>query len=94
MIEFIKERPNITLAGILENWRGTKFEKRLTELATEEESYNEIGVTSEVFLDAVHGLIESNKKEFEMLKVINSPSELTDEQKAQYRNMQKSSLDT
>ena len=94
LIEFIQSRPNITLGGILENWRGTKFEQRLQELSLEEEVFNEIEVTSEVFLDAIKSLIKTNMKEFELLKGINSPSELTDEQKSLYRNLQKSGLDS
>ena len=94
LIEFIKDRPHITLGGILENWRDTKFDRRLQELSADEEVFNEIAVTPEVFLDAIHGLIESNRKEFEAFKMKNSPSELTEEQKSQYRNMQKTAPDT
>ena len=94
LIEFIKDRPHITLGGILENWRDTKFDSRLHELSADEEVFNEIAVTPEVFLDAIHGLIESNRKEFEAFKMKNSPSELTEEQKSQYRNMQKTAPDT
>jgi DNA primase len=94
LIEFIQSRPNVTLGGILENWRDTKFERRLQELSSEEEVFNEIEVTTEVFLDSIKGLIKSNKKEFELLKGINSPSELTEEQKSQYRKLQKSELDS
>lgn len=94
LIEFIQSRPNVTLGGILENWRDTKFEPRLQDLSAEEEAFNEIEVTTEVFLDAIQGLIKSNIKEFELLKGMNSPSELTEEQKSQYRNLQKSELDS
>lgn len=94
LIEFIQSRPNVTLGGILENWRDTKFERRLQDLSAEEEAFNEIEVTTEVFLDAIQGLIKSNIKEFELLKGMNSPSELTEEQKSQYRNLQKSELDS
>jgi len=94
LIEFIQSRPNVTLGSILENWRDTKFERRLQELSTEEEVFNEIEVTTEVFLDAVKGLIKSNLNEFELLKGMNSPSELTEEQKSQYRKLQKSELDS
>ena len=94
LIEFIKRTPNITLASILENWRDTKFESRLHALATDEDSFDEIGVTAEVFLDAIDGLIESNKKEFEIFKTKTSPSDLTEEEKAKYREMQKSPTDS
>ena len=94
LIEFIKENPNITVATILENWRGTKFETRLCELASEENEFNEIGVTNEVFVDAINGLIETHQKEFETFKEKNSPLELTEEEKLKYREMQKSTQDT
>lgn len=90
LIEFIRSRPNITLAGILENWRDTKFEQRLRALSTEEETFDEIGVTTETFLDAIQGLIEANKEEFESFKNKSSPSDLTEEEKSRYRQMQKS----
>ena len=94
LIALIKKNPNITLAGILENWRDTKFEKRLCGLASDEDGFNEIGVTSEVFIDAVDSLIEAHQKEFEAFKTKNSPLELTDEEKLKYRKMQKSSQDS
>ena len=94
LIQLIKKNPNITLAGILENWRDSKFEKRLCELASEEDEFNEIGVTNEVFTDAISGLIETHQKEFETFKRKSSPLELTDEEKLKYREMQKSSKDS
>ena len=94
LIQLIKKNPNITLAGILENWRDSKFEKRLCELASEEDEFNEIGVTNEVFTDAISGLIETHQKEFEIFKKKSSPLELTDEEKLKYREMQKSSKDS
>lgn len=94
LLEFIQARPNVSLGGILENWRDTKFSNRLKELSAEEETFNEIQVTAEVFQDAIRGLIESNKKEFAALKDVNSPSELSEEQKSQYRNMQNAAPDT
>lgn len=90
LIEFIRNRPNITLAGILENWRDTKFEQRLQALSAEEETFDEIGVTTETFLDAIQSLIDANKKEFESFKTKSSPSDLTEEEKSRYRKMQKS----
>ena len=94
LIELIKENPNITVAGILENWRDTKFEKRLCDLASAEDEFKEIGVTNAVFTDAINGLIDAHQKEFETFKTKNSPLELTDEEKSKYREMQKSTQDT
>ena len=93
MIELIKKNPDISLAGLLENWRDTKFEKRLFELASDEEEFKEIGVTNEVFMDAIDGLIDTHQKKFETFKTKTSPIELTEEERAKYREMQKSSED-
>ena len=94
LIELIKKTPNITVAGILENWRNTKYETRLCELASEEDEFKEIGVTSDVFVDAIDGLIEAYQKEFEAFKTKSSPLELSEEEKLKYREMQKSTRDT
>ncbi len=90
LIEFIQSRPNITLAAILENWRDTKFERRLRELAADEETFIESKVTDSEFLDAINGLIKDNLEEFKDFKEKHSPSELSEEQKAYFRNKQKS----
>jgi len=91
MIGFIKKNPDITLAGILENWRDTKFQKRLFELASDENEFKEIGVTEEVFVDAINGLIVGNEKKFETFKTKKSPVELTEKEREKYREMQKTS---
>lgn len=90
LIEFIKDRPNVRLGNILENWRDTKFEKRLQDLASEEEFFNEIGATADDFLTNIDLLIKVNIREFDSFKSKNSPSELTDAEKDFYRNLQKS----
>ena len=90
LIELIKKTPNMTVAGILENWRNTKYEGRLRELASEENEFKEIGVTNEVFVDAINSLIEAHRKEFETFKTKSSPLELSEEEKLKYREMQKS----
>ncbi len=94
MVEFIHERPHITTSHILENWRETKFEGRLKELAAEEEFFEEIGVTNEAFLDAINNLIKLNIPQFDTFKMASRPSELSDEDKAYYRSLQKSPGET
>ncbi len=89
LIAFIQRSPNITLAGILENWRGTKFENRLRELAADETIFDEIEVTKEVFLDAVDKLVQSQQREFEAFRQKLSPSGLSEEERVKYRKMQK-----
>jgi DNA primase len=90
LFEFIRERPNVVLSNILENWRDTKFEQRLNELAAEEEFFNEIGVTKNEFVDTVNRLIKANIQEFDIFKHKRKPSDLTEEEKSRYREMQKS----
>ena len=41
LLEFIQASPGVTCAGILEHWRGTKYEKRLRELAATEDVLSE-----------------------------------------------------
>ena len=94
LIELIKKTPNITVARIIENYRNTKFETRLCELASEEDEFKEIGVTNEVFADAINSLVEAHQKEFETFKTKSSPLELSEEEKLKYREMQKSTQDT
>lgn len=93
LIDFIKERTNMNLGNILENWRDTKFENRLKELAAEEEYFNETKVDSDWFIDSINNLIKDNIHEYDSFKMKNSPSELTEEEKNRYRNMQKSGRD-
>lgn len=87
LIEFIKQRPNVVTSNILENWRDTKFENRLAELASEEEFFNEIGVTTEEFLDTVERLVKANIRQFDTFKMKNRTSELTEDEKNYYRNL-------
>ncbi len=89
LIEFIKERPNIKTGNILENWRDTKFENRLKELAAEEEYFNETQVDADWFIDSIKNLIKVNIREYDVFKMKNKPSELTEDEKNYYRNMQK-----
>ena len=90
LIRFIQQQPQLTTATILEHWRDTKFERRLRELAAEEATVDEIGVTDEEFKDSITRLIQANRREFEQFKMMNKPSEMSEEQKKRYRQMQKS----
>lgn len=94
LIEFIKERPHITTASILEHWRDTRFEQRLRELAGESETVTEIGVTGAEFMEAIERLIKTNIREFELFKLKNRPSELSEEEKQHYRDMQRTEPET
>lgn len=96
LIQLIHKNPDITLARILENWRGTKYGKRLSELAPKSESPyekdEEIFHTDEYleseFLDALQRLRElSRKQEINEFKNISSPVDLSEEQKDRLRNL-------
>ena len=92
MIEFIRNRPHVSTASILENWRDTRFASRLQELASEEELVNDIGDMQDAFQKTIDLLIKANSNEFEQMKSIQSPSELSEEQKTRLRSLQKSDI--
>lgn len=85
LIEFIRQRENVTLAAILENWRNTRFEKRLGELAGEEGFCNEIGVTAAEFVDAINRIVELNSRELDCFDLGKRPSQWNAEDKRQLR---------
>jgi len=97
LIQLIQATPDITLARILETWRGTKYEKRLSELAPIAESpyeKDEVDIHSEEFLaiefsDAIASLREWSRKERIKKKTskVSSLNELTDEHKTELRNL-------
>ena len=96
LIQYIHENPGITLARILEHWRGTKYGNRLSELAPKTESPyekdEEIFHTDEYLetelLDAVQRLRElSRKQKLSEFKNISSPVDLSEEQKDRLRNL-------
>ena len=82
------------MAGILENWRDTKFEKRLHELAAEEETFQEVGDNKDAFLDAIRRLVDANQDEFGILKTKRRLSELTEEEKDNLRKTHKTRANT
>ena len=92
LIEFIRNRPHVSTASILENWRDTRFASRLQELASEEELVNDIGDMQDAFQKTIDLLIKANSNEFEQMKSIQSPSELSEEQKTRLRSLQKSDI--
>lgn len=96
LIKLIHENPDITLARLLENWRGTKYEKRLSELApiakSQYEKDDEILHTDEYleteFSDALSRLRElSRKTNISEFRNISSLNELSEEQKERLRNL-------
>jgi DNA primase len=96
LIQLIQKYPDITLARILEYWRGTKYEKRLSELAPITESpyerddavfHSEEFLASE-FKDALAKLRElSRRQKVKELGRNLNPSELSEERKNALRNL-------
>ena len=89
LLEFIRSRPEITVAAILEHWRDTRYEKQLHKLAREEPNFDEADINEEVFIDAVNRLLDSGKSDLDILKSKRSMAEFTEEEKDTLRKLQK-----
>jgi DNA primase len=96
LIRLIRQNPDMSCARILEHWRGTRFEKRLMQLApagqsryATDEAYLETGeyLQSE-FLGAIAQLREdARKKRLIEFSRITSIDSLTEDQKELLRNL-------
>lgn len=71
LIELIQSQPNITYAGIIEHWRGSKYEPRLRDLAPTDSEYgdedsllNEQEQLLGVFNDAIAKLEQASEKQY------------------------------
>jgi len=87
LVELIHAQPEIKCAGILEHWRGSKYEGRLRQLAANDEhiSSEQMDLEGE-FLDMIAKLRSAaQKKNRENLARAQSPGELSDSQKALLR---------
>jgi DNA primase len=91
LVEFIHARPHIRFAGIIEHWRGTKYETRLIELATSsDELLAELDDLDSEVLDALDRLQEQKRKHtLEKLTTVTRVSELSEETKAELRALSK-----
>ncbi|MEX2525226.1 MAG: DNA primase [Gammaproteobacteria bacterium] len=87
LVEFIHARPHIRFAGIIENWRGTKYETRLIELATtSEEVLSELDDLDSEVLDALDRMQTQKRKHLlKKLTTVTRMSELTEETRAELR---------
>lgn len=93
VIKLIHQNTDISCAGIIENWRGTKYQQRLSELATasaspyekDEEVFNTDEYLESEFSGAVNKLQELSRKR--KLTNFGTPKNLSDEQKALLRNL-------
>ena len=95
LIALIRQHPDINTARILEQWRGTKYEQRLSELApvpqsgyVDEDVFDSPGYLEAEFQGAVAKLRDSARKQhLGELGQITSPKQLSDEQKRHLRNL-------
>jgi len=88
LVGYLQARPDITCAGILEHWRGSRFEQRLGELASAAAGMDEPEIDLErEFLDALDRIGEQLRRiEVKEAAQARSPGELTDERRALLRN--------
>jgi len=92
LVEFIQARPQIRFAGIIENWRGTKYERRLKELAVSSEEYlSELDDPEMELLDGLDRMRNQQKRKhfLEKLTTVNKMSELPEETRAELRALSK-----
>jgi DNA primase len=86
MVELVHSRPDINCAGIIENWRGTKYETRLREIAAE--SDERVGALADLereLLDIL-GLLKRHRDRQSRQKLASKPlHELSKEEKEQLR---------
>ena len=89
LVEFIHGRPHITCAGIIENWRDSKYEARLKELATKSDTLlSELEDLDRELLDAVENLkAKKRKQDRKKSTTVTRMSDLSDESKAELRNL-------
>ncbi|OGT33854.1 MAG: DNA primase [Gammaproteobacteria bacterium RBG_16_51_14] len=87
LIELIRDKPQITTATIMETWRGTRYEKRLNEIAGSEDILAEIDDPESQFLDAMNKLAKRGDGPLNLLKKNPSPNDLTDSEKLALRNL-------
>lgn len=87
LIELIHSNPGISCAAMLEHWRGTRYERRLNELASEPEAMGEESFDPErQFLDGLESLKQSKAREsIEKIAQSGRPSELSEEKKTALR---------
>lgn len=87
LIELVHARPQINCAGIIENWRGSKYEGRLTEIAANsDERTSELTDPDSELLDAYRKLMSQRDKHLrQKLSNIERMSDLTDQDRERLR---------
>jgi len=96
LILLVKKNPDITCARILENWRGTRYEKRLVQLApggqsrygADETCFESSDFLQSEFLGIIYRLEDGErKKRLVEFNTVSSTAKLTKEQKEFLKNL-------
>ena len=93
LVELIHNQPQITCAGILENWRGSQYEARLGQLASNDEHIASENMDLEAeFLDMIAKIrmAAKRKNRAHLAQQVQSPSQLSDSEKALLRQSKNS----
>lgn len=86
LVTLVHANPKITCAGILEHWRGSRYEQRLNELASGSATPAEEGFDMErEFMDRLEKLKAAKARQAVERLARTNPSELTEEAKAELR---------
>lgn len=87
LIDLIHSNPGISCAAMLEHWRGTRYERRLNELASEPEALGEESFDlAQQFLDGLESLKQSKARQsVEKIAQSGRPSELSEAEKTVLR---------
>jgi DNA primase len=85
IVELIHSRPDVNCAGIIENWRGSKYENRLKQIAAD--SDERITALSDPEIELLNSLaLLKKKRDIKSRQILPNkrPSELSDEERAQW----------
>ena len=89
LVELVHSHPQITCAGIIENWRGTPYAIRLNEIASNsDEILSTLSDPDKQLLDALDKLKrERDKQQRQEITNVNRMSDLTEKSKALLRKL-------
>ena len=85
IVELIHSRPEVSCAGIIENWRGSKYENRLKQIAAD--SDERISALSDPEIELLNSLaLLKKKRDIKSRQILPNkrPSELSDAERAQW----------
>jgi DNA primase len=85
IVELIHSRPDVNCAGIIENWRGSKYENRLKQIAAD--SDERITALSDPEIELLNSLaLLKKKRDIKSRQILPNkrPSELSDAERAQW----------